>query len=234
MTGSPDNNSLWRRTTILVRADILEKAREQKIDLSHICNRALADLLEIDLSQQPLGSAEDPLPVMVAPDTVPVAPISPAGMAAASLHPVVNANDPTAVRTLLKAKKPRPTPPAAIPEPGHAQEKTPSVQEEPEGIRRAEREFTQAKPKKKVSGTGKRGKEDIIKTFITETIFRGEPDEAILSRDEMFDHFSRWCRDHRITPVPEKKQFSLALKNQFAFAEKTVNGIRCWTNVRVR
>jgi hypothetical protein len=234
MTGTQENNSLWRRTTILVRADLLGKAREQKIDIDHACNKALADLLKIDLSQQPLESHEGPLPVMVAPDTVPVKMTGPAEKSPASLHPVVNANDPAAVRTMLKVKKERPAPPSKEPGPVPALVKSEAMQARPEGRPRTGVDPVKAKPKTKVPASGKRGKEDIIKQFITETILRGEPDEAAISKDEMFDHFSRWCRSQRITPVPDKRRFTTTLKNRFALTEKSVDGIHCWMNVRIK
>ena len=55
-----------------------------------------------------------------------------------------------------------------------------------------------------------------------------------MGKDELYEIFVRFCRDHRITPVPEKKAVTVALKNQFALTEKPVGGKSCWTGVRLK
>jgi len=232
MAGIPDNNGAWRRATILVRADVLERARAQKIDINTVCNQALADQLNIDLHQQPLAPEPEPLPVMVAPD-------GPAGTAAkperetrAPLHPVINADDPAAVTTVMKAKKkivvPAAKPPAPAAQP---------PREEPRPVQEPPKEAIPSPGiplKEKKPAAGKRGKGDAIKKFIAEKVARGEPDDATVPKDGMYDLFARWCRDRRIVPVPERRRFTLSLKNQFALAEKTVEGVPCWMNVRLK
>jgi hypothetical protein len=227
MTGTPDNNAVWHRTTILVRADILESARAHKTDINGICNQALADLLGIDLRQQPIGLLPEPVPVMVAPDASPATPVKSAQEPRIPLHPVINADDPAAVKKVIQAKK---TPPAAkIPAAEPAREE-PQMMQEPgkEAIP------VPRSPAKIKVPAGKRGKEDIIKKFVAEKISRGEPDDSSVPKDEMYDLFARWCRDQRVTPVPERRRLTIALKNQFALAEKMVAGIPCWQNVRIK
>ena len=224
MTGTPDNNPVWHRTTILVRADILESARAHKTDINEVCNQALADLLKIDLRQQPLETLPDPVPVMVAPDGSPRRPVKPVTEMRTPLHPVINADDPAAAIKAIQAKK---IPPVPI-------TKVPAAElplEEPKTVA-VPTPKSPAKEKKPVAG--KRGKEDAIKKFIAEKVARGEPDEATVPKDEMYDLFSRWCRDQRLVPVPERRRFTLALKNHFALAEKTVDGVPCWLNVRMK
>jgi len=230
MTGTQDNKAVWRRTTILVRADILESARAHKTDINGACNQALADLLGIDLRQQPIGSLPEPVPVMVAPDASMATEVKSVTEPQTPLHPVINADDPAAVTKVIQAKKKIPVPSTKVPAP-ESSLKEPRIGQEhgKDAIPLPER-----KAKGKVPATGKRGKEDPVKKFIAEKITRGEPDDAIVPKDEMYDLFARWCRDRRITPVPDRRRFTPALKNQFAFAEKTVDGIPCWLNVRMK
>ena len=46
--------------------------------------------------------------------------------------------------------------------------------------------------------------------------------------------FERWCREHRILPIPDKKAFAVTLKNQFAVREKMVNGTPSWIGIRLK
>jgi hypothetical protein len=229
MTGTPDNNAVWHRTTILVRADILESARTHKTDINGVCNQALADLLGIDLHQQPIGLLPEPVPVLVAPDVSPATPVKSAQEPRIPLHPVINADDPAAVKKVIQAKKLPPVPTAKSPaeEPARGE---PRMMQEP----KKEAIPVPKSPAKAKVPAGKRGKEDIIKKFVAEKIARGEPDDASVPKDEMYDLFARWCRDQRIAPVPERRRLTIALKNQFALTEKMVAGAPCWQNVRIK
>ncbi|MFA4875975.1 MAG: hypothetical protein WC586_01050 [Methanoregula sp.] len=230
MAGIPDNSTVWHRTTILVRADILDKARAGGIDINDTCNRALADLLHVDLRQQPLGTLPDTVPVMVAPENVPVLPVTLAQDTETVLHPVINANDPAAVRNMLQSKKKKPVPASKAP-PVEPQKKDPVVKPVPEKKAVPVPEVT-AKSQK--PSAGKRGKDDAIKKFIGEKIVRGEPDNATIPKDEMYSLFTRWCNAMRVSPVPERRRFTLTLKNHFALTEKIENGVPCWMNVRIK
>jgi hypothetical protein len=64
-------------------------------------------------------------------------------------------------------------------------------------------------------------------------IARVDADEAVISKEDMYLAFTRWCRDHRVTPVPDRKVFATVLKNKFAIAEKTVAGTSYWINIRL-
>ena len=230
MTGRPDNNPVWHRTTILIRADLLERAQAHKTDISGVCNQALADLLNIDLCQQPLASQPAPVPIMVAPDGSPKRPGKPAREPPIPLHPVINADDPAAVTNVKRAKKILPVPTAKVPntEPSRDEPRIEleQIQEVPPTPQ------SPAKEKKPVAG--KRRKEEVIKKFIAEKVSRGEPDDATVPKDEMYDLFARWCRDRKIVPVPERRRFTLALKNQFALAERTADSVPCWMNIRIK
>ena len=52
MAGKKESSAPWRQISIVIRADILEQARQQKIDVSEACNRTLAERLGIDFRQQ--------------------------------------------------------------------------------------------------------------------------------------------------------------------------------------
>ena len=42
------------------------------------------------------------------------------------------------------------------------------------------------------------------------------------------------CRERRITMAPDRKNLTVALKNQFAMNEKVVDGEPSWVNVRLK
>jgi len=73
-----------------------------------------------------------------------------------------------------------------------------------------------------------------MKTFFSQKIARTEDTGAAVSKDELYELFSRFCREHRITPVPERKTVTVALKNQFALTEMNVDGTPCWTGIRLK
>ena len=230
MTGIQDNNPVWHRTTILVRADILESARAHKTDINGVCNQALADLLNIDMRQQPLGSLPAPVPVLIAPDGAPETPVKPVRELKTPQHPVISADDPSAVTNVKRAKKILPVPIAKGPAAESSDDKSQTKQEQ----KPVAAPVLKIPAKHKMPVAGKRGKEDAIKKFIAEKVLRGEPDDATLPKDEIYELFCRWCRDRKIVPVPERRRFTLALKNQFALAEKTVNSVPCWLNIRIK
>ncbi len=80
----------------------------------------------------------------------------------------------------------------------------------------------------------KKKKDDAAKKFFASVILREDTESALIPKDDMYYAFERWCRDHRVTPVPDKKSFSVTLKNQFAVKEKMVNGNPAWVGVKVK
>jgi hypothetical protein len=65
-------------------------------------------------------------------------------------------------------------------------------------------------------------------------ILREDAEDSILAKDDMYYTFERWCRDHRILPIPDKKSFSVTVKNQFAVKEKIVDGKPAWVGIRLK
>ncbi len=113
MAGKKESSALWRQASIVIRADILEQARQQKIDISEAVNRALAERLGIDYRQQKIPEGVIAEPVIIAsneapalPDHVPAKPGAPASAA------IINADDPLAAKTIktrqLVKEKPAP------------------------------------------------------------------------------------------------------------------------------
>jgi phage/plasmid-associated DNA primase len=88
--------------------------------------------------------------------------------------------------------------------------------------------------KGKTGASGKKRKDDALKKFVATKITRVDADDAVITKDDMYQAFTRWCRDHRYATVPERKAFATLLKNKFAITEKTVNGTPCWANVHLR
>jgi len=218
----------WRHTSVLVRADIYSQAQEQGLDISDACNRALADLLGIDYRQQQLGSVPVPPPVIVAKDGA-----MPSGIPSApdktTQPPVINADDPKAAGAIAVSKKqpvrktaavpPAPAAPAPDKRPAKAPVKAPAA----------------APPGKTLKGTPKKtAKGDTLKKFITGMIVREDADNATIAKEELYQIFSRWCREQKVSPVPDAKAVAVALKTRFAFGEKNAGGKPCWTGLRFR
>jgi hypothetical protein len=223
MAGKKERSTLWRQTTVVIRADILEQAHLQKIDISEACNQALAEKLGIDYRQQKIPEGIIPGPVIIASDGKPVLPDhDPSKPGAMGVPAIINADDPQAAKTLkvrhILKEKPARDIPAPAPEKEALQHRIPPTVAEkannPSPLR-----------KKKV---------DAAKKFFTSMILREDTDTALIAKDDLYYTFERWCRDHRILPVPDRKSFSVTLKNQFAVKEKMVNGTPVWTGVRVK
>ncbi len=228
MAGKKESNAPWHQISIVIRADILERARQQKIDVSEACNRALAERLGIDFRQQKIPDGIVLEPVIIAANGKPVLPdpLSPEPGVLA-VPAIINADDPQAVKALKSRHSPKGKPardvlaPAALPAPALEKEivplRVPAV--------------TTGKAKKP---SHRKKKEDAVKKFFTSMILREDTETALLVKDDMYYSFERWCRDHRVHPVPDKKSFSVTLKNQFAVKEKIVNGTPAWIGIRLK
>ncbi len=234
MTSQRAGGVQWRATTVLIRADIFTSAQEQGIDISSECNRALADRLGIDYSQQQI------------PETLPVKPViiarEPSGSAAGSagtgkskqLRPVLNAEDPKAPAHVLKMRaEPVPAaekPPAATPAgKGQEQQETTIPRERPDARR------TGGKEVKK--GPQKKSRDDLIRKFLAKKIVRTESGDAEVSRiakDEMYQLFVRFCRANPGGTVMDKRSFTVAMKNRFVMEDATADGTSYWIQVKLR
>jgi hypothetical protein len=230
MSAKKDPNDQWRQTTVVIRSDIFLKAVEIGLDISNECNLALANQTGIDYQQQHLSDRVIADPVILDADTQ-AKELKRTGRKTPlpDIHPVINADDPTAISKVMKAKQRPPVKPVAegpvlkVPAPitSGVSQKIPA-----KGGAIGGRGKPVAPDKKK--------KEDSLKKFVAAKIIRVDADDAVVTKDDMYQAFTRWCRDHRIAVVPERKVFATSLKNKFAFTEKTVSGTPCWMNVQIK
>jgi hypothetical protein len=226
MTAKNGEGGKWCQTTVAIREDILAAAQSAGIDIQDQCNRALAGAAGIRYIPEPREKKPQSAPVIIADPGRPGHQEKPGE----NLHPVINADDPrarTAVKLLPKQKAG--TPPAALPGRVSPPEKplptptTPAPAPHPE------------KPKKAVAGkSGKRQKASPIRQFVAERIARDEGEECHISKEALYLAFTQWCRERRITPVPDRRSVTVTLKNQFAMAETTIAGEPSWINAQIR
>jgi hypothetical protein len=229
MTEQKDPAARWHPTEVVLRADIYRMACEKGIDVGDTCNRALADALGIDYRQkvqEPVllssviiardgGSAGQPAPSPVPP-------------AAKDLHPVINADDPSASTKVKLAKQHQA---AKVPQPAPAPVRRPGAKDGTP-VPAAPKKGTAARQGK--GPTGKRSLHEVLKTFFSSRISREADQGAGVSKDEMYETFARWCREHRILPVPDRRSLTVALKNQFALQETVIGGVPSWTGINLK
>jgi hypothetical protein len=206
---------------VQIRSDLLFLAHEQHLDISEECNVALARRLGVEYTgAHPPHSAQE-APVMAAHVPAPKRPV---------LRPVINADDPATPAQVLREKAdPAASKPHAVHHP-HIPTGTPSPVIPPRTA-----EPVQGKPGKPAAD--KKRKENSIKKFVSSRIVRADDDDgtdAIIPKDELFQRFEDWCRDHAITPVPDRRAFTIALKNQYVIAERTIGGTPYWVNIRLK
>jgi len=230
MTGKKETDISWRHTPVIVRADIFSKAHEQGIDISNVCNMALADLLGVDYRPQHLDNVPVTRPVIIAQNaSATEGKLHPEVAHPADHSPVINADDPAASMTVRKAKQqPKTRPTQKETEPNTAS------QEKREVAPISQSAHAVPADKTKKPAAGKAQKDDGLKKFVRTMITRSDTDDAVVSKDDMYQAFTRFCRVHKITQVPDRKAFSISLKNKFAFFDKTMNGIPGWVNVRLK
>lgn len=213
----------WQEVTVLIRSDILRRAKEQHLDISDECNTALARRSGVEYTIEHLPKGAHKSPVIIALDAAPAATV---------LHPVINADDPTTPAKVLREKadtsaKPKPH---MVHQP-HTPTGTPVPAVSPQPA-----EPAYAKPRKPAAE--KKRKENAIKKFVSSRIVRADDDngtDAIIPKDELYQRFEDWCRDHAITPtIPDRRAFTIALKNQYVIAERTIGGTPYWVNIRLK
>jgi len=227
MSAKKDPNDQWRQTTVVIRSDILLKAVELGLDISNECNLALANQTGIDYRQQHLSDRVIADPAILDADTqTKELKKTSRKTSLTDIHPVINADDPTAITKVMKAKQRLPIKPVA---------EVPVLKDSaPITSRIAPVKDGAITGRGKTVTTDKKKKDDSLKKFVAAKIIRVDADDAVVTKDDMYQAFTRWCRDHRIVAIPERKVFATSLKNKFAFTEKTVNGIPCWMNVRIK
>ncbi|WP_292369781.1 hypothetical protein [Methanoregula sp. UBA64] len=215
----------WQQVQVLVRSDILKSADKNRLDISDTCNRALA--IKLGIAYDPaVPEKKKAARVIIAQTAAPVHPPRQAVPPA----PVINAEDPSVPGKVIKEHKEKKAAPAVKP---------PVVPvPEPAAVKKAPQPVSAPAPapapagKKAAKGSKK---EDTIKKFVSTKIAREteEGPDAIIGKDELYERFGRWCRDHDY-PLPEKRAFAVALKNKYAFGERTIGGVPSWYGIRVK
>jgi hypothetical protein len=229
MAGKKESSTQWRQTTVMIRTDILEQARQKKIDISEACNSVLAERLGIDYRQQKIPEGTVSEPVIIASNGKPVLLNNEVAKQGSNAVPaIINAEDPQVAKALksqhLSKEKTSPhhkVPPSLSPASPEKEDVSHHIP-------------TPVRGKTKKPAPPRRKKEDAAKIFFTTMILREESGTALITKDDMYYTFERWCRDHRVLPVPDKKTFSVTLKTQYAVEEKMVNGTPTWIGVRVK
>jgi len=231
MTAKNGVGGRWCQTTVAIREDILTATQSAGIDIQDLCNRALAGAAGIPYIPEPRENKPQSAPVIIAdPSALPSGKSDQQGNAGESLHPVINADDPrsrTAVKLLPKPKAG--SPPVSLPGRVSPPETPLPAPPAPALVPQPE------KPKKAVAGkTGKRQKVSPIGKFVAERIARDDGEECHISKDALYAAFTQWCRERRITPVPDRRTVTVTLKNQFAMTETTIAGEPSWIHARIR
>jgi hypothetical protein len=230
MTEKNESAATWHHTTVVLREDIYRMAHDRGIDISDACNRVLADKMGIDYRQKQLEEPAVPASVIIARDGVSArgpaaAPASPSK----GLQPVINADDPGA-RTKVKQAGRQTMTGARLDTPGPAQPREEKTVDVPPALVPKKEPVTREEKKP----AGKKPKREGLKIFFSSKISRQDDQHATLSKDELYETFARWCRDHRILPVPDRRSVTVALKNQFALRETVVDGVPSWLGIRLK
>lgn len=236
MTGKKESGATWHHMTVVLREDIYRQAILQKIDISDACNRALASQTGSEYHRHQREEIPAPQPVIIArAGSTTRVPKELGRSPSQKLHPVINADDPAAPARVVQAKKQKAKKvmaetPAAVPVPTPAPV---SPDEKPVGVPAAGTIKATVK-KGPIASSKKRSKGDALKIFLSSKIARTDDPADNVGKDELYEMFARFCRDHRITPALERRAVTIALKNQFALTEKMVDGTPCWIGIRLK
>jgi hypothetical protein len=234
MSGKTDPGGQWRQVSVVVRSDILLKAAEMGLNISDELNRRLAEIGGIDYHEQPhtgLSLSDTATTARTRDDGTKQRLRSPV------LHPVINADDPAAATKVRKAKRQMPPEPVlSVPVPSDMVPTVPVPH-----VSTPESDISPVPPVPRVSprnkgkkgASKKKGKDEDLKKFVSTMLIRNDADDAVVSKEEMYLAYTRWCRDYRVATVPDRKVFATLLKNKFAVTEKTVAGVSCWINIRL-
>jgi len=236
MTAHDKGGARWRHTSVLIRADIFASVHEHGINISDECNRALADRVGIDYHQQQLEEEAALNPVIIARDGKTARATPDPDPENGPLPPVLNADDPTTPATVLQQKKDHPArhreKKSAV-DPGQGQK----MQQEPSSHPAPPAPLPGSRKKEKPPPSKRKGGDAAIRRFVSTKVVRTDAESSgggVVPKDEMYQRFARWCRANSVSPIPDKRSFSVALKNRFAVQETTVNNVPCWLNVTMK
>jgi hypothetical protein len=230
MTGKKGSEA-WHRTTVVLQPEIYRQAVTMGIDISDACNRALAGMTGTEYHPLHAAAVPAPPPVIIARDgSLPRLQAGQKKAPSPNLHPVINADDPAAPARVALAKAAGRNETAEQPVPGPAPVPAPAEEKTPAAVPAAKKATTK---KRRGDPVRKRSKGDGLKTFFSERVRRTDEPDAAVSKDELYERFVRFCHEHRIAPLPDRRAVTTALKNQFSVHEKNVDGIPSWTGIRL-
>lgn len=229
MTAKRGPGIRWCKTSVVLREDILKRAQAEGIDINDLCNRALAGATGIPY---PFGKPASPIPSesVIVTDNVKKGneEIPAPAIRSEDIHPVINADDPRAATVVKQVPRaPVPKIPPALPGRVSPPETVPQV---PRAVPTIQPEKKSRAPDSRKEPKGKGG---VIKRFVADAIVR-EDEYTGVSKEDLYQAFSRWCREHRITPIPDRRALTVILKNQFAMKETMVNSEPSWINIRLK
>jgi len=235
MTGKKGGREALHETVVVLQADIYRLAVAKGINISDACNRALAGLTGAEYPRKEDMEKVPPPPVIIARDgSLPRATDGPGKVPAKKLHPVINADDPAAPAKVVLAKASVKRAPAEPPEPVPVAAARAAPSGEGAAAPAAPAEKKPAARKGRAGTAKKPSKRDGMKTFFSQKITRTDDPGAAVSKDELYGLFTRFCREHQVAPLPHRRTVTIALKNQFALSEKNIDGIPCWTGIRLK
>ena len=233
MAGKKESTESWRQTTVLIRSDIFEQAKKAGIDISAECNSALAAKTGVDFHRKRVPDEKNTVPVIVAdnpPGSVHAVSKRPA------THPaeIINADDPGAPKTVRSRRaQPKPAPVAPTGQTSSGQMAKPEHEKTvPHAPEKNIPPKGEAAGRKK--GTAAKKKDDMLKKFFGAVVHRNDDTGSIIAKDDMYAAFVRWCRDNQLTQVPDKRAFSVSLKNRFAVPDTSTNGTGFWVGVQLK
>lgn len=232
MTGKKAGGAAWHQTTIVLQPDIYRQAVAMGIDISDACNRALAGLTGTEYSPLQAAAVPAPPPVIIARDgSLPGTPADQKKPPSHNLHPVINADDPAALTRVAQVKTSVKKVTAAAPAPEPARASTPAEKGPTAPVPAAGK----ARAGKGKGDTRKKlPKENGLKAFFSQKILRTDEPGVAVSKDALYERFVRFCHEHHIATVPDRRTVTVALKNRFAVTEKSVDGIPSWTGIRLK
>lgn len=228
MTGKDKEDAAGQPPVVAIRPDIYRLALKRGIDVSDACNRALASLTGTGYPGTHPDTGPALPPVIIAGNGGSPQPAArEKKIVSRKANPVINADDPAAPAKLADAKAPvkKATAPEDIPlQASQAEEPVIRVT----AAHEAGASRRHSAPRKKPPVT------EALKTFFSRKISRTGDAGDHVGKDEFYELFARFCRENRITPVPERRAVTAALKTRFALTETGRDGAQVWTGIRVK
>ncbi|MFA5221095.1 MAG: hypothetical protein WC391_02270 [Methanoregula sp.] len=225
MSTQKGSGMTWHQVEVSIRSDIFDKVTDLHLDIRDECNRALAKIAGIDYSATIPAGVTPEKPAQHTSDKE----AGTTSQKSAPLRPVMNAEDPRSPAQILRDKK------EAAHQKPQAREKSAPVTA-PAPAPATPQESLPLSGPARTSPMEKRTKGDTIKKYVKTRIARADDEspDTIIPKDELYTLFERWCREQGVSKIPERRAFFVALKNQYAFTDRTIGQKSCFVNIRMR